>query len=223
MKKFLTRVFTTLVSAVTLMVACAGCFEPAPPTPPAPMFENLGVFETLQNFTVIDNPDSRYPQYRQEYGEYYFTEYAYRVYTPYREQVTQRDAYYHFDATEGYTCYRQNESTDWYVNTVSPLQYKQVRNETLEILMMFVNEDTVASLVMDSNSFTMSDYNCEYGGYTHHFSNILFTLDSNGNILNGSWTYKAGLNGQYSVDHAFTLTAGNTQLTLPELPAEPQA
>ena len=216
MKKFFKRILTTIVSALTLMLACASCFEPAPPTPPAPMFEGLGVFESLQNFTIVGNPDTTLnPQYRQEYGEYYFTEDSYRIYTPYRATVTQRDACYHFDAVEGYTCYRQNENQAWYVNTVSPLQYEQVRNETLELLMMFVNADTVASLVMSSNSFTMSNFNGEYGGYTHHFSNILFQLDGNGNILYGSWTYKTGLNGQYSVNYAYTLTATQTTIELP--------
>lgn len=222
MKKFLTRVFTTLVATVTLAISGAGCFFEEP-NPPTQMFEDLQYFSTLQNFTLVGGPSTSDP----DYGEYYFTENAFRVNTPNRQVATQRDAYYHYDGTTNYTAYRQDETGAWYTERISRAQYISVRDDILELFFAFATPTTIEDFTATQTGIALNyEYTMSLQGYLHHFYDIAFTLDAESNITGGSWKYfMSELNNENARTYTynFTLTVGNTQLTLPEISTETQS
>ena len=222
MRKFLARVFTTLIATVTLALSGAGCFVEEP-NPPSAMFGELQYFSTLQNFTLIGGPSTT----DLDYGEYYFTENGFRVNTPNRQVATQRDAYYVYDGTTNYTAYRQTETGEWYTQEINKAEYERVRKGVLELFFAFANPTTVADFTTVENGIVLNqEYTMTLQGYLHHFYNISFTLDAESKITSGAWKYYMSQidneNARTAI-YNFNLTAGGTTLTLPEIQPAPEA
>ena len=217
MKKFLTRVLATLITTVTLALASAGCFVEEP-NPPTQMFEGIGQFATLQNFTLVGGPN----QTDLDYGEYYFTENGFRVNTPNRLEATQRDAYYYYDGTTKYTAYRQDATGNWYTQTISKEQYIDVRDGVLELFLAFVNATTVDEFIQTQSGITLDyEYSTIIEGWKHHYYDVQFTVAEE-KITNGTWKYYLSNSNndlERTAVYYFTLTAGNATLTLPQVQA----
>ena len=168
-----------------------------------------GAFGNLTNFTLVGGTGL-------DYGEYAFTENAFRIYTPNIEDPTRQEAFWQKDG-EQYIYYSKNAQGVWQKDaTKTQEQYENAREQIADLLFgcLANKKDNFYSKNEGKLYYAYGSLTVDAGLYTYDFSNVRVTLDDAGKITGATYNLKMTI-GQASSEHSFVLTAGNAAITFP--------
>ncbi len=170
------------------------------------------VNKELTNFTIKGGTDL-------DYGEYYFTENAFRVYTPNLEDPTRKDGYFGHDTqTDTYYQYRQDESGAWSKSAISGTIYENAYSQIYDLFFGYIIDYHAGGFTKDGNVIEQQSslyFTQTVGGRTYWYQNAKITIDDDGNIVSVTWGLRLEMMGQYTPWYDYTLEVGGVELTLP--------
>lgn len=211
MKKRILSLIMALCALCTVAFALTGCdllgslFGEEEP-PQKSDYELM--FENLDNFTLKGSG--------AEIIEYYYVEDGLRLYTPYNQDVTRREAYWHADEeNDVYTYYVKNSAGGWTVDkTKTKTEYTNARVNTVDLMFGCLKTEE-SKFTLNGDKYTNSeDIQKPFAVYTAVFKDVEITIGDNHEML--SATYKLILSdGTNSFTYNFILIAGQTTLTYP--------
>lgn len=162
----------------------------------------------LNNFTLVGGTGV-------DYGEYTFTENAFRIYTPNIEDPTRQEAFWQKDG-EQYIYYSKNAQGAWQKDaTKTEQQYKNAREGITDLLFgCLTKQNKYFSSKNDGKTYLAAHAQVDVGLYNYTYYNFVVTLDDAGKITGATYNLKMTI-GQASSEHSFVLTAGNAAITFP--------
>ena len=172
------------------------------------------IFDTLDNFTLIGGKGT-------DYGEYYFTENEFRLYTPKMPDPTQREAFWQKvgeGETAKYVYYTQNESGAWQKNDqMTENQYLNARGGIAELLFTCLREKAgeAYAFTYENGVYKGHYFSFDNGLATYTFTEVKIVCDENNKIVSATYKLRIEQGTVEPVTYSYTLTAGNTQITIP--------
>lgn len=173
-------------------------------------------FNTLTNFTLIGGKGI-------DYGEYYFTEDKFKMYAPNLSDITRQEVYWHKDTSENptkYVFYYKNNDEIWLKNDEqTESSYLYARNFVKDLLFGYMKNYYVNFSFTNSTTLknTNGDITQYVGIHTYKFKNVVINLNEEGNIKSANYIIEISAEGYKPVKYNYTLNAGNTQITLPNV------
>ena len=166
----------------------------------------------LTNFTIKGGTDL-------DYGEYYFTENAFRVYTPNLEDPTRKDGYFGHDTqTDTYYQYRQDESGAWSKSAISGTIYENAYSQIYDLFFGYIINYGATGFAKDGNVIEQQSslyFTQTVGGIKYWYQKSKITIDDDKNVVSATWQLRLEMMGQYTPWYDYTLEVGGVELTLP--------
>lgn len=154
-----------------------------------------------------------------DYGEYYFTENAFRVYTPNLEDPTRKDGYFvHDTQTDTYYQYRQDESGAWSKSEISGIIYENAYSQIYDLFFGYIINYGATGFTKDGNVIEQQSslyFTQTVGGIKYWYQKSKITIDDDKNVVSATWQLRLEMMGQYTPWYDYTLEVGGVELTLP--------
>lgn len=205
---------------ICLVVPCLFCFAGCSNTAVAVTEQEWETaFTGMTNYSIIggiSNTDA-------DYGEYYFQENGFRVYTPNNNATNRQDAYLQYNTTTNeYVKYTKlTSSNEWEYSTITQDVWTQTINSVKELYIPFIDKCDAFVVVSDtqfkSNKEIQITKTISGQQYTYHYFDIVINLDNKGSVTSATWKQKISTSsGAESKVYNMTLQTNRVSLAFPE-------
>lgn len=164
-------------------------------------------FANLNNYTIKGGTST-------DYGEYTFTQNRLKIYTPYLQDATQREAYYKFDKdTNKYIVYRQDADGNWSISETTDTFYNSFVDGLDKLYLSFKEHLDTFYLTDNGYKSLLTLYETELNYMNSMklvYSKFLIPVDNSGNITGGEFTFKIKQGIAESEDYNIQIVTNQT-------------
>lgn len=153
-----------------------------------------------------------------DYGEYYFEENAFRVYTPNLQDITRNDGYFCYDEGEDkYYQYRKDESGKWYRSEMQAEAYNNAYSQIYDLFYANALDGSKNWYTKSNDTIKMNvgSVSCTVGSIKYAYKDLKIQLE-NDEIVSASWKLDITMYGT-TFNYSYTLEAGGVDLQFPNV------